>query len=347
MPTRLPIAILLGFFALPSVALAEQELLPPLPEPVSNNAVAALKGEQGVELYSMQGLSEGRQWSDIHRRVWRYRAGDWQELDPVPAPSGRLAGAALGLGGAVWLFGGYTVAKDGTEVSTPEVFRMSAGRFEHVTDMPVPVDDMTVFAYLDRYIYLVSGWHDLGNVNLVQVLDTQSMKWSQATPYPGSPVFGHAGGLSGDTMLVCGGVRIEYPQDDTARQFLPSAECWLGVIDSDDLRRIRWRPAPHHPGPARYRAAAVADDRGYIVFAGGSDNPYNFDGIGYNGEPSEPLSPVLRFNVKSLEWDQPVTLDVPSMDHRALVYDEGWFYLVGGMLSGQQLAGRVLRFRFD
>ncbi|MBT8062335.1 MAG: galactose oxidase, partial [Gammaproteobacteria bacterium] len=96
-----------------------------------------------------------------------------------------------------------------------------------------------------------------------------------------------------------------------------------------------------------YRAAAVADDSGHVVFAGGTDNPYNFDGIGYNGIPSAPLANIVRFNIKSLRWDQPLELSEPSMDHRALLFRDGWFYLVGGMLRGQRVSDRVLRFRLD
>ena len=51
----------------------------------------------------------------------------------------------------------------------------------------MPVEDAVLLVYLDRYIYLVSGWHDLGNVNLVQVLDTANGTWQQATPWPGAP----------------------------------------------------------------------------------------------------------------------------------------------------------------
>ena len=39
--------------------------------------------------------------------------------------------------------------------------------------MPVPVDDSVALSYKERYIYLISGWHNDGNVNLVQVYDTK------------------------------------------------------------------------------------------------------------------------------------------------------------------------------
>ena len=335
--------------ALLFAASVEIENLPDLPEPVSNNAVALLKGEEGIRLYSLQGLSAGKTHADIHNKAWvlEQGSGQWQSTGPVPVETGRLASVAVSAGDTIWLFGGYTVAPDGAEVSTPEVSRLDpeTGRFTHVTNMPVPVDDMTAFVYLDRYIYLVSGWHDLGNVNLVQVLDTQSMNWAQATPYPGESVFGHAGGMFKHQMLVCDGVRIQYPKDDAARQFLMSDECWLGSVDEKNFRRINWQSIPAHSGPARYRMASIADGNGNIVFSGGSANPYNYDGIGYNSEPSEPETAIFRFNLESMAWQTGWSMPASSMDHRGLLTHDEWFYLIGGMLSGQQVTGRALRFR--
>jgi hypothetical protein len=338
----------------PAVALAgaprvEVEELPALAAPASNNAVALVVLDEGPSLYSFFGLEAGRARRNISARAWELRpgAGAWTPLDPIPGATARLASTAVTVAGAVWLFGGYTVAADGSEVSTPEVYRIEprTGKAKHVSDMPVPVDDTVAFAYQDRFIYLVSGWHDLGNVNLVQVLDTRELAWSQATPYPGAPVFGHAGGMSGDRMLVCGGVRIAYPTDGAAREFLPSAECWSGRVAAGNVRRIAWQPVASPPGPPRYRAAAGADDAGRVVFAGGSDNPYNYDGIGYDGVPARPVDSVLRYDLEQGRWEQAAGWPGVGMDYRNLPFHDGWFYLTGGMLEGQKITRRVLRFR--
>jgi len=327
------------------------ESLPELAAAASNNSIALTVTGDGVSLYSFFGLESGKTWQDLSSRGWVLRPGadSWSKMDAVPGATGRLASTAVTAAGAVWLFGGYTVAKDGSEVSTPEVYRVDpgTGTVVHVSDMPVPVDDMVAFAYRDRFIYLVSGWHDLGNVNLVQVLDTSNLRWSQATPYPGYPVFGHAGGMSGSRMLVCDGVRIEYAADGSARKFLLSDQCWMGSVDVKDFRRINWRPVPVHPGPPRYRMAAGADDSGHIIIAGGSTNPYNYDGIGYNGEPAGPESSVFSFDVETGQWGPLLEWREASMDHRNLPFHQGWFYLAGGMLEGQKLTRRVLRFRLD
>jgi len=204
-----------------------------------------------------------------------------------------------------------------------------------------------MLVYQDRYIYLVSGWHDLGNVNLVQVLDTRSMQWTQATPWPGAPVFGHAGGISQGQMLLCDGVRIQYSADDSPRQFLPSGQCWSGRIDAENHRRIHWKPVPAHPRAARYRMAATGDEKQRVVFAGGSDNPYNFNGTGYNGVPAEAAKSVFSYSFKTGKWQQHGDLPQGTMDHRGLPYSNGWYYLVGGMQDQQAVVPDVYRFRLD
>lgn len=329
----------------------DSETLPPLPQPVSNNAVALVSTAEGDYLYSFLGLGAAKTWQDISNAaaVLQPGAKHWTTLPPVPGKSGRLAASAVSTAGAAWLFGGYTVAADGSEVSVPGVYRIRPGDPEwvRVTDMPVPVDDAVLVVYQDRYIYLISGWHDLGNVNLVQVLDTKNMQWAQATPWPGAPVFGHSGGISEDRMLACDGVRVQYPADDSTRQFLPSDECWLGRIDAGNYRRIHWQKLPPHPGVARYRMAASGDDKQRVMFAGGSENPYNFNGIGYNGVPAEAQKSVFSFNLELGKWQQHGNLPQGTMDHRGLLYSNGWYYLLGGMHGEQTVTAEVYRFRID
>jgi N-acetylneuraminic acid mutarotase len=317
------------------------ESLPALTHAVSNNAVTL----------SFLGLGSGKTWQDLSSGAAVLEPGEenWEVLEPVPGDSGRLAASAVSAGGAAWVFGGYTVVADGSEKSIPGVYRIRPGetRSQWVTDMPVPVEDAVLFAYQDRYIYLVSGWHDLGNVNLVQVLDTHSMQWAQATPWPGAPVFGHSGGINEDKLLVCDGVRIQYPADNNPREFLSSDECWLGRIDKENHRRINWQSIPAHPGAARYRMAATGDDQNRVVFAGGSANPYNYNGIGYNGKPAEAEASVFSFNLESDEWLQHGTLPKGTMDHRGLLHADDWYYLVGGMQEHQTVVPDVYRFRID
>ena len=118
-------------------------------------------------------------------------------------------------------------------------------------------------------------------------------KWSQATPIPGTPVFGHAGALVDDTIIYVDGAR-KNPSGSSPR-YVASDECWMGKIDHHDRTRIQWTKLPNHPGTARYRIAAGGSEKDQkIYFAGGTDNPYDYNGIGYDGKPSEPSSGDLR-----------------------------------------------------
>ena len=342
-------AVLLGLLAAcePPVTVIEAAALPPLPEPAANNAVARAGPPAAPVIVSLMGLAAGRQWSDVHARSFLLEpdAAAWTRLPDVPGPGGRLAGTAVGLADAVILFGGYTVAEDGSEISVERVQRLDLAcrTWTELAPMPLPVDDSVSLPYGDRYVYLVSGWHHSGNVNLVQVYDRVEDRWFQATPWPGPAVFGHAGGIVGDTMAICDGVGIE-SRVDGPRRFVAIAACYIGVIDGDDPARIDWRRLPYHGGLPLYRMAATGSvTRGQIVFAGGSDNPYNYAGIGYDGEPSAPSGRVFAWDLAAGVWQELGALPQPSMDHRGLLETPAGFVIVGGMHAEQTVTDAVTR----
>ncbi|WP_395399681.1 Kelch repeat-containing protein [Pseudoduganella sp. UC29_106] len=204
---------------------ASQALAQEAPVARANWAVA----RAGGNVYTFYGLGAGKAYSDIERDVHALdlRSGKWSKVGDIPVEQGRLASAAVTVAGSVYLIGGYTVSAKGEEVSTPEVMRFTPdnGRFEVESRMPVAVDDSVALPWRDRWIVLVSGWHDTGNVADVQIYDTQTRQWSAATPYPGKPVFGHAGGLVQDTMVVCDGV-TSAKGPGGKNQFAISNECW-------------------------------------------------------------------------------------------------------------------------
>ncbi|MDJ0910197.1 MAG: galactose oxidase [Woeseiaceae bacterium] len=325
--------------------------LPRLPHPVSNNAVTAVIADGNEYLISFNGLGPGRTHADVHARTFVFNGDEWREAEPVPGGVGRLASVAVSLGEEAWVFGGYTVAEDGSEVSTPwtHSFDPVSGEFEVHAPMPVPVDDAVAVVYEDRYVYLISGWHDYGNVNLVQRYDAQTDSWTQATPTPGPAVFGHAGGIAGNRIVYCDGVVVA-PQILERRQFEATDQCLLGIIDADNPRRIDWQRIPPHPGPARYRMAATGiaiDGDSGVWFLGGSDNPYNYDGIGYNGEPSQPVPGAFVWDFESNEWFEFATVSEPTMDHRGLVIYREAFVTVGGMHSDQEVIDAVYAYGDD
>ena len=331
--------------------LTRTESLPPLPEAVSNNAVVSVKAQGREFIISFAGLGPGKEYDDTHARTFVLDnvSREWREVAAIPGGVGRLAATAIAVGERAFVFGGYTVAVDGSEVSTPWVhaFDPVSGEFEERRAMPVPVDDAIAVSFENRYIYLVSGWHDFGNVNLVQRYDVVEDTWKQATPTPGRPVFGHAGGIVDNTIVYCDGVAVE-PHIDRGRDFVANAECFAGIIDKEESRRIDWRKIEPHPGKPRYRmaSAGIADHDG-VMFVGGSDNPYNFDGIGYDGRASSPSADAMLFDLESFSWQQINIAGPATMDHRGLVSFEGDWLTIGGMLEGQQVSKDVVSYEFD
>lgn len=321
-----------------------------LPIPISNNAVAVAEGPDGPTLFSFNGLTSGKTWKDTSNAAFAcvISAEKCEEIAPVPVNEGRLASAAVTVAGKIYIFGGYTVAENGDEVSTPEVFAFdpATGRYEKQADMPTPVDDALAVPYQSRFIYLISGWHDEGNVSTVQMLDTQTGVWSEATPFPGTAVFGHAGGIAGDSIIVTDGVATVFAEGK--RKFVSAKLTWRGDIDPENPTRITWRGVDAHAGSAQYRMAAIGDEAGQrVIFAGGGDNPYNYDGIGYNGITAKPSGGFFAYDLKSDSWRELGRLVEPSMDHRGLAKVGTEYFIVGGMDGEQKPLKRIVKLRIN
>ena len=321
-----------------------------LPEAVSNNAVtiANVKGQQ--TLFSFSGLAKGKAFTDIHSKAFSFnlKTNVSKTLTSLPDGKGRLASIAITVNNRVFVMGGYTVAQDHSEVSTPEVYEYYplSNSYQLITNIPVPVDDTVALAYQNRYIYLVSGWHNDDNVTLVQVYDIQNNIWFNATPFPGAPVFGHSGGIVANEFLIVDGVKV-ISSKNGKRQYGASNENWHAVIDKDKPSIIRWKKIKKHPFKSLYRMGSVGLKRqNKIVFAGGSNNPYNYNGIGYNKQPSEPSAELFSYDLNQNKWLVHSPLKQASMDHRGLLVaknksSEIDLYLVGGMGKEQLILNRI------
>ncbi len=312
---------------------------PRLPHPVTNNAVVAVQTSHGAAVYSLLGLDSTRQWDGVVSWAFRWNVRDarWHEVSEVPGP-GRLAATAQAVRGKIYVFGGYTVAEDGTEQSLPnvDVLDPETDEWSAGAPIPVPVDDAVSGVWRDSLVYLISGWHDRDNVPNVQLYDPATDTWRQATPIPGQAVFGHAGGVAGDAIVYIDGVRTNADRP----RFTMQGGSWRGDIDPNDPTHISWRRIADHPGPPLYRAGAVGLN-GYVIFAGGTNNPYNYDGIGYNSWPSEPRRAVFRYDVAADRWEGWGELRQPVMDLRGIVVAGARLVVTGGMASGQRVSDRV------
>jgi N-acetylneuraminic acid mutarotase len=329
---------------LAAVLYAADSPFEPLPGPVSNNAVAVVKSHGDWLFFTFMGMGPKKTWDAITNSAYVFDSDThkWLEVRPVPGTAGRLGAVAVGAREHVFLLGGYVVDAQGGETTVGDVnaYQPLSDRWFRGADIPVPVDDSVAGLYRDRYIYLVGGWSKKEPVRNVQVYDTQKNVWSQATPLPGTPVFGHAGALVDDTIVYVDGA---YPNPSGQPKYIASDACWIGKIDRKDLSKIQWTKLPSHPGAARYRIAAGGSERdSRIYFTGGTDNPYNYNGIGYDGKPAQPSPVTFAFNLKTGKWE---TINEntpnPSMDHRGAIATTRGLVVIGGMAKDAEVTAKV------
>ena len=316
-----------------------------LPFPVANNAVAYVNNHGVHQFYSFNGLMTGKTYKDITNQAFVWKGKQWHSLSIPDQHLPVLASTAVTVTNDVYLFGGYTVAADHTEKSVPNVWKINGETdlWDLMPPMPVPVDDTVALVYQDRYVYLVSGWHDVDNVNLVQVFDTEQQSWKQATEFPLPAVFGHAGAIINNQILICDGVKVV--MNGNKKQFLPSSECGMGLINETNPLEIEWQKIAHHSGTAYYRMAAVSDYDRFMYFFAGSNNPYNYNGIGYDDMASKPSADVRIYDVKNQLWQIQRDVIPGSMDHRSALLTPVGMAILGGLGPKQEVLNRITYYK--
>ncbi|HZQ22738.1 MAG TPA: hypothetical protein VFA89_08050 [Terriglobales bacterium] len=323
---------------------AAEPVLQPLPKPLAANAVASLKLSKQGWIFSFMGLGAGKTWKDITKDAWQMSldTGKWEEIRPVPGPAGRLDAAAIGVREQVFLFSGYVVDGRGAENPVPDVniYEPLLHRWYRGADIPVAVGGAVIGSYRDRYIYLVGGRSKEGPVKNVQVYDVEKDSWRQATAIAGEAVFGAGGALLDDTIFYVNGA-YRNPSDDSS--YVASDECWAGKIDHHDPTKVQWTKLANHPGNARYGIAAGSSPKDQkIYFSGGSDDPYNYNGLGYNGKPVGPSPMTFAWNLRASKWEvmQENTANA-TLDNRALVVIPAALVTIGGIAGNQEVTARV------
>jgi N-acetylneuraminic acid mutarotase len=321
---------------------ADQPKVPSMPGAVSNNAVASLKG--GLELYSMMGVGPRKTWDDITNQMYilHLASAKWSDGRPVPGVAGRLGASAVGVKGQIFLFGGYIVDNQANEMTVSDVnaYVPEDHRWYRAADIPIPVDSAVIGVNHDRYVYLVGGRSKNGPINNVQVYDAEKNSWSSGTPFPGTPVFGHAGGLSDDAIVFVDGAK----KNAGSGRLVFSDECWMGKIDHKDPNKIEWTKLPAHPGPAHFGIIAGAAERDRrIIFSGGSATPHNYKGLDSEGKTAE-ISPVtFAFDAHGNRWETVAedTFDV-RMDSRGILSTPAGSIILGGTLKNLAITARVV-----
>jgi N-acetylneuraminic acid mutarotase len=316
----------------------------PLPVPNSGSAITSLKIGSHVLVFSLMGMGASKTWDAVSHSAYVLNTsyGKWSEVRSMPGSSGRLGAAAVGLREQIFVLGGYLLDSQGGEATVPniEVYSPLAKRWYRGPDLPKPVSKFVAGVYRDRYIYVIGGRSKTDIVRDVQVYDTEKQEWLQATPLAGAPVFGHAGALVGDTIIYVDGAQQGAAADQA--RYIVSDECWMGKIQHHDPSKIEWSKLSSHPGTARYGIAAGGAEKDQkIYFAGGSANPYDPKGIGFDGKPAEPSLTTFAFDLRANKWEtvSEATPD-PSLDS-GLVVTSDKLMIIGGMQKNQQVTARV------
>lgn len=334
-----------------SLNLAAAEL-PTLPEPVSNQLVLQTSVRGQLYMASFAGLGAAKTTASMHNKTWQLSAGQssWQPAAALPSVSrvsGRIATTGVVLNKQFFILGGYGQSSDGKSGTLADSYRFSpvTQSYNKLPDMPVAVDESVALTTKDRYVYLLAGFHNSGAVNLVQLFDNFTQKWSQATPYPGTAVFGHAGVLVDNELLFCDGVKI-VPEPDGSQKFETEATCYLGKISDKNANDISWRKAPHHGGKARTRQGAIAvevNGETMAAFIGGSETPYHLNGVTDDGKAIEPSKAIYLYSFKQQKWLKAAPSETAVMDLRSLVLLDGEIFSIGGMLAGQQVSNTAIK----
>jgi len=321
---------------------ADEKKIPPMPAAVSGNAVASIK--DGMEIFSIMGVGPRKTWDDVTNQLYFMDLAHprWSEGRIVPGVMGRLDAAAAGAKGVVVLMGGYVLDAQGKELTVPDVnvYEPTRRQWSRGKDIPVAVDGAVSGVTHDRFVYLIGGRSPDGPVNNVQVFDVVNNSWSQATPFPGTPVFGLAGGVADGNIVIVDGAKAGVAGGP---RYLPSDECWSGKIDHKDPNKIEWSKLPSHPGAARFGIASGGADRDHkIYFSGGTATPHDFKGAAYDGKPEEVSEVTFAFDLHGHKWE---TIDSATYDPRA--YSRGILatpigpMVLGGMVKNLAVTSRV------
>jgi N-acetylneuraminic acid mutarotase len=321
---------------------ADEKKLPPMPAAVSGNAVASLK--DGLQLFSMMGVGPRKTWNDVTNQVYimNLARASWSEGRQVPGVVGRVGAAAAGAKGLVILMGGYVVDAQGGEVTVSDVNVYDPGRqqWSRGQDMPVAVDTAVTGVAHDRFIYLIGGRSPAGPVNTVQVYDVEKNSWSQAAPFPGTPVFGLAGGVAGESIVV-----IDGAQKGAAGgpRYVACDQGWWGKIDHKDPNKIAWSKLPAHPGAARFAIAGGGSDRDHrVFFSGGTPTPHDYKGVAYDGQPATASEATFAYDLHGHKWEtiSETTYD-PRADSRGILVTPIGPVVLGGMVKNLAVTARA------
>ncbi|MGE5107973.1 MAG: Kelch repeat-containing protein [Sphingobacteriales bacterium] len=315
-----------------------------LPEPVTNNSVAAVTVKGKTVVYSFYGLDSSKKWSGVHKKVFKINidSKNAKYIGEVPDSAGRIASSASTIKNKIYVVGGYTVYADRKEKSSAQIFIFDPQKenFTKAADLLFPIDDHIQSVWRDSLLFIITGWNDSNNISAVQVYNPFTNQWKLATPVPDereAKVFGGCGIIIKDTIYYLGGAAYE-------KLYPPVNILYKGIIDPNNPYKIKWIRWGEFTLPYRYRSSAFYAGR-KIYFFGGSNETYNYDGISYQGKkPVNPNSTVLIYDLFNQKFSlKEIPVNMQRMDLRNIVSaGRNKWVIAGGMKINQRVSNEAV-----
>ena len=154
-----------------------------------------------------------------------------------------------------------------------------------------------------------------------------------------TPVFGHAGGVADETIVVADGAKKD---PAGGNKYAVSDECWMGKIDHKNPSKIEWSKLPRIPAPDASEWLAV-EETTRSFFSGGTATYHNYKFLDNDGKQAE-ISPVtFAYELHGNRWDtiSQDTYDVRS-DARGILFTPLGQVILGGTLKNSAVSARVL-----
>jgi N-acetylneuraminic acid mutarotase len=225
---------------------------PALPVARSEVAVASL----GDRMYVIGGYANGKVDQSLVQMLRPLEEdggvvrGAWQDVAPLPRGLNHIG--AVGYGGRVYAFGGFS-AQNNAAVSDANVYDPATNKWGAIAPLPRALGSVSV-AVLGKEIHLVGG-RDVHSVPTHLVYDPATNHYSVRASLPVGR--DHMGLVSLHGRLYAVGGRIDTPAHNTA------------YVDAYDSTADSWKSAA--PLPAPRSGMAVAEYQGKIFAIGGEE----------------------------------------------------------------------------
>ncbi len=192
----------------------------------------------------------------------------------------------------------------------------TSGHWKILSSLEEPRSHPAVAVYDGRIYSFGGGGLDFKSLNLSEVYDPDTDKWSSLLPMP-TVRSGAMAVTLGDTIFVMGG---GFKKADGRFKFLTTVEIYFPKED-------RWEKGPDLLEPHDYPACALVDGMIYII---GGHHPDATEG-GPQNDPAFSFSE--RWDGSSAQWEQIEAMPTPRFAASAVEIDKK-LWVLGGVAAG-------------